>query len=248
MSLLSAFQEEIVSKKAYIKLSILEPRRISNNYTIPVPIAGVTAGETLTEIANLIFSDLISAILPTTINFIWRTPSNLPGYTSSQVLDMRVAGQGYLYFALGADNQSKAVEQVVNIPRLRQIYRMTEPQIINGIATLLIANVCTIDLNSVAVQWLNKSIDEQSSTSIAAHELSVNHPVVTTTSKGMMNSEMLARLNAPVQTGLDQRDRVKLDSIENFATANDTNGELRDRATHTGLQNVSSITGLGDFA
>ncbi|MEO8892050.1 MAG: hypothetical protein ABI417_11040, partial [Coleofasciculaceae cyanobacterium] len=96
--------------------------------------------------------------------------------------------------------------------------------------------------------WLNKSIDEQSSTSIASHELSVNHPIVTSTSKGMMTSEMLARLNAPVQTGLDQRDRVKLDSIENFATANDTNGELRDRATHTGLQNVSSITGLGDFA
>lgn len=248
MSLLSAFQEEIVSKKAYIKLSILEPRHISNNYTIPIPLPGVSAGETLTEIASLIFSDLISAILPTAINFIWRTPSNLPGYTTSQVVDMRVGGQGYLYFALGADNQSKAVEQVVNIPRLRQIYRMTEPQIINQIALLLIANVCTIDLNSVAVQWLNKSVDE-SSTSIASHELSVNHPIVTSTSKGMMTSEMLARLNAPVQTGLDQRDRVKLDSIENFATANDTNAQLRNRTNHTGTQDAqTTITGLGDFA
>ncbi|MDW6094056.1 prophage tail fiber N-terminal domain-containing protein [Vibrio rhizosphaerae] len=38
--------------------------------------------------------------------------------------------------------------------------------------------------------------------------------------------------------------KVKLDSIEDGATSNATNSELRDRSTHTGTQGISTITGL----
>jgi len=47
---------------------------------------------------------------------------------------------------------------------------------------------------------------------------------------------------------LSASDKSKLDSMATGATANATNAELRDRATHTGTQAASTITGLGTVA
>jgi hypothetical protein len=172
--------------------------------------------ETLTEVASLIFSSEIIAELPATINFLWHNPSKLPGYQTSQVLGMRVA-QGYLYFALGADNLNKQHEQLVTMSRLRQIYRMTEGQIISQLAMLMRANVCTIDLSEITVTSLNKPISEPS-ISIASHESSVNHPVVSATSKGMMTSEMLASLNG-LTSNLNSKQNLLTSS--SFITVNE---------------------------
>jgi len=43
-------------------------------------------------------------------------------------------------------------------------------------------------------------------------------------------------------------DKTKLDGIASGATANATDSQLRDRATHTGTQDVSTVTGLGGAA
>ena len=51
-------------------------------------------------------------------------------------------------------------------------------------------------------------------------------------------------LEAAGSAGLDPADRSKLDSIETGATQNDTDADLRDRATHTGTQATSTIDGL----
>jgi hypothetical protein len=47
---------------------------------------------------------------------------------------------------------------------------------------------------------------------------------------------------------LSASDKSKLDSMATGATANATNAELRDRATHTGTQAASTITGLAPVA
>lgn len=44
--------------------------------------------------------------------------------------------------------------------------------------------------------------------------------------------------------GLAPADRAKLDGIQSGATANSTDAQLRDRATHTGTQAISTVTGL----
>lgn len=240
MSLISVFQSEIISRRTYLRLSILDPGRLTNS--IPVPVLLTTKHETLTEVANLIFSGEIIAELPATINFFWSDPSKLPGYQTSQVLGMKVA-QGYLYFALGADNLSKTNDQLVMMSRLRNIYRMTEGQIISQLAMLMRANVCTIDLSEITVTSLNKPTNEPS-ISIASHELSVNHPAVSSLAQGMMTSEMLARLNAlniPAP-GLSQEDRNKLDSLGDFA--------FRNAITAADIPTISylKISGLGIFS
>lgn len=54
------------------------------------------------------------------------------------------------------------------------------------------------------------------------------HAVATTSANGLLSSA----------------DKTKLDSVAQGATANSTDAQLRDRATHTGVQAVSTITGL----
>lgn len=41
-------------------------------------------------------------------------------------------------------------------------------------------------------------------------------------------------------------DKSKLDGIENGATANDTDANLKDRSNHTGEQEITTVTGLQD--
>lgn len=56
-------------------------------------------------------------------------------------------------------------------------------------------------------------------------------------------------LASTVQDGLMGRDdRVKLDAIATGATKNASDAELRDRGTHTGTQDASTITGLSQVA
>lgn len=47
---------------------------------------------------------------------------------------------------------------------------------------------------------------------------------------------------------LSSSDKSKLDSVQTGATANATNAELRNRATHTGTQPAATITGLATVA
>jgi hypothetical protein len=60
------------------------------------------------------------------------------------------------------------------------------------------------------------------------HTDPTNHAVATTSAHGFMSSS----------------DKTKIESISTGATVNATDAQLRDRATHTGSQPISSITGL----
>lgn len=69
---------------------------------------------------------------------------------------------------------------------------------------------------------------------------------------GMSNAELIKALNdvwdaasvAGSGTGLSASDQLKLNNIQANATANSTDAQLRDRTTHTGLQAITTITGL----
>lgn len=63
---------------------------------------------------------------------------------------------------------------------------------------------------------------------ITSHENSSNHPLATSTQKGLLSSN----------------DKEKLDTIESQATKNSSDSELRNRSTHTGTQSISSIENL----
>lgn len=64
--------------------------------------------------------------------------------------------------------------------------------------------------------------------SVVAHESTTNHPVATTSSKGMFSGE----------------DKSKLNSVQNFATLNSSDTYLLDRSKHLGEQPISTITNL----
>ncbi|MEV5030980.1 hypothetical protein MRBLMC3_000134 [Sphingobium sp. LMC3-1-1.1] len=59
---------------------------------------------------------------------------------------------------------------------------------------------------------------------------------------------LISNATTTVAGFLSASDKSKLDAIEAGATANASNAALRDRSTHTGTQNVSTITGLSDVA
>jgi hypothetical protein len=54
----------------------------------------------------------------------------------------------------------------------------------------------------------------------------------------------MARVTQFTDGDMSFEDKIKLDGIDAEATANDSDAELRDRATHTGSQAISTITGL----
>jgi hypothetical protein len=67
------------------------------------------------------------------------------------------------------------------------------------------------------------------------------------TTKGATTAAIAATLPEATTTAagkLSAGDKTKLDSIASNATANASNAELRDRATHTGEQAISTVTGL----
>ncbi|KJH69401.1 hypothetical protein [Aliterella atlantica] len=66
--------------------------------------------------------------------------------------------------------------------------------------------------------------------SVIVHEGSANHPVATSSHKGMISAA----------------DKFKLDGIENNATFNASDNYLVNRSNHTGLQAISSIVSLQD--
>jgi len=59
---------------------------------------------------------------------------------------------------------------------------------------------------------------------------------------------LISNATTTVAGFLSASDKSKLDAIEAGATANASNAALRDRSTHTGTQNASTITGLSDVA
>lgn len=71
---------------------------------------------------------------------------------------------------------------------------------------------------------------------ITTHEKTVNHPLVSDDSEFRADGFMR------------HSDKLKLDTIEQGATANATDAQLRSRSTHTGTQPVETITGLGNAA
>lgn len=59
-----------------------------------------------------------------------------------------------------------------------------------------------------------------------------HHAIATTLNNGFMSTA----------------DKNKLDTVQNGATSNSTDAQLRDRSTHTGTQSYTTITGLGALA
>jgi hypothetical protein len=65
------------------------------------------------------------------------------------------------------------------------------------------------------------------------------------TSSGGTTPALSISAATQVEAGsMSAADKTKLDGISSGATANATNAQLRDRATHTGEQAISTVTGL----
>lgn len=102
--------------------------------------------------------------------------------------------------------------------------------------------------------------DFEAAGAIATHAGAADpHPVYLTSAEGNAAYAPLAHVSAggtahanAVASGasgfLTGADKAKLDGIASGATANSTDAQLRDRATHTGTQSVGTITGLATVA
>ena len=130
--------------------------QLGDSYNVQLPIQGVTVEDTFAEAASLIRDEFVGITLnPFTVT--WLQPELLPSYAPATVKEMKVQGQGYLYFALGADNQTKNGTQQVNPIRLTNFYAMSNADILAELARLISARTCTTNINQLSVQWLNKS-------------------------------------------------------------------------------------------
>jgi hypothetical protein len=71
-------------------------------------------------------------------------------------------------------------------------------------------------------------------------------PIVS--SGGLTPAISIAAATTSAAGSMSASDKTKLDGVAAGATANATDAQLRDRATHTGTQTASTITGLGSLA
>lgn len=158
MALSDDFSRGLIQKSTYIRLAIASLRHDQGDtYQVQVPLAGVTLAEVLAEASLMVRNELVDINLsPFTIT--WTQPELLPSFSSSAVQAMQVGGRGYLYFAIGADNQAKAKTQQVDPARLYSFYRMSRSDFLAELSRLLESKTAIIDLSSLSVQWLNRSV------------------------------------------------------------------------------------------
>jgi hypothetical protein len=92
---------------------------------------------------------------------------------------------------------------------------------------LLTSHIIPLEaLPTITAERVGADAKGTAATALRTHEGTTNHPVATTTVKGLLAAE----------------DKLKLDGIQNLATQNATDAQLRDRATHTGTQPWTTIS------
>ena len=110
---------------------------------------------------------------------------------------------------------------------------------VGGTANQVLAKIDATDYNT---QWVNQSGGGATNLSTTRDATSVTVASDTGTDATLAAATSLL---AGVQTAAD---KAKLDAIEAGATANATNAQLRDRATHTGTQAASTISDFNTAA
>lgn len=203
MPLLEDYQRGIIQKSSYIRMSLCAPRyQLGDSYDINLPISGVSNDDTLAIASLMLKSGLIDiSIEPFTIS--WTQPESLPSYSPAQVLDLNVGGQGYLYFALGADNQEKAKSQQLNPSRLYTFYRMSKAEFLAEISRLLSTKTCTATLPPLKISWLNRA--EPISTKISETTLATIQAEITAA---------LAKIPIPTNTKISTETTAALASLQ----------------------------------
>lgn len=132
------------------------------------------------------------------------------------------------------------VEDGVNLPIT--ISDVTDlQQRLNSIQDELVLKALDLDLDSHTtntnnphgITALQVGADPTGSAiaAVTIHEGTTNHPVATTSARGMMASS----------------DKSKLDAVESGATANQTNAYLINRFNHTGTQPISTVDNLSNL-
>lgn len=188
MPLLEDYQRGIIKRSTYIRMCITSPRhQLGDSYEIQLPIQGVSESDVFTEAAALILNEFVSISLSSFV-IVWTQPELLPSYSAEAVRGMKVTGQGYLYFALGADNLNKTQAQPVEPGRLTGFYGMTNAEILSELGRLTGARTCTTNISKLSVQWLNR-------TTPAAREFDSVTAAVTQLRKEI--AETLAKIPAP---------------------------------------------------
>lgn len=157
MALSDDYQRGLIQKSTYIRLAIASPRHDQgDSYQVVLPLAGVTLAEVFSEASLLVRDEFLDLnIAPFTIT--WTQPELLPSFSPSAVQIMQVGGRGYLYFALGADNQGKIKTQQIDPTRLYSFYRMPRVDFLAELGRLLETRTATTDITNLSVRWLNKS-------------------------------------------------------------------------------------------
>ncbi len=158
MALADDFSQGFLPKKDYITLSLVQPRHIlGDNFDVALPIPQVSVSDVLAQAANLVSVKLIEiSIQPFTIK--WARPDLLPSYPPTAVLDdMKVTGNGYLRFALGADNQLKNEQQICDPNRVTKFYKLTYDQFLSQLSDILLADAATVNISMLSIKWLNRA-------------------------------------------------------------------------------------------
>lgn len=242
MALSDDFSRGLIQKSTYIRLAIASLRHdAGDSYQVQVPLAGVSLADVFAEASLMVRNELVDvSVAPFIIT--WTEPELLPSFSPAAVQSMQVGGRGYLYFALGADNQSKSRIQQVDPARLYSFYKMLRPDFLAELSRLLETKTATADINILFVRWLNKSVP-------AAREFGSIADVVTQLRKEI--GEAIAKV-PPSGVTPDE-----FNTAFNLLTEEINERQLRgDYATITGLQEAlteirQSLQGkqaAGDYA
>lgn len=210
MALSDDFSRGLIQKSTYIRLAIASPRHsLGDSYDVPVPLAGVTLSEVFAEASLMVRDELLDiAIAPFTVT--WAQPELLPSFSPTAVQGMQVSGRGFLYFALGADNQGKTKIQPVDPTRLYTFYKMSRSDFLAELGRLLETKTAMVDVSNLTVRWLNK-------TAPAAREFQSIADVVIQLRKEM--TEAIAKIPTPLPTDLS----AVMTELDNLA------GEINER-------------------
>lgn len=117
-------------------------------------------------------------------------------------------------------------ERIPNYQSVSSVAGLTGPIISSDLKTALVLTKTDVGLSNV---------DNTSD---------VNKPISTAVQTALNSKASTAVVTTSVNGLLAFTDKVKLDGIAAGATANATDSALRDRATHTGSQAISTVTGL----
>lgn len=117
-------------------------------------------------------------------------------------------------------------ERIPNYQSVSSVAGLTGPIVSSDLKTALVLTKTDVGLSNV---------DNTSD---------VNKPISTAVQTALNGKASTAVATTSVNGLLAFADKVKLDGIAAGATANATDSSLRDRATHTGSQAISTVTGL----